>query len=155
MSALTKQVDGDHYKKYTLQPIEFFMRTQINTGLSYAIKYLTRVGVEKDSNGIGLQKALHCLEIYSEFVLKNWKDINPKYLNPSYVEEFTSQFKEINISSYIEELLRLESLAGSMYWDETLMKYLPNKDEFRDHVEHCSSLLLNELEFLNIKGIVK
>lgn len=68
-SAFNKQVDGKHYKKLKIQPMEYALANNLNYGQSNAIKYITRY---KDKNGIeDLKKAIHCIELLIEFEEKN------------------------------------------------------------------------------------
>jgi len=64
MSALDKQVGGEHYKKYVIQPIEFFIANNIPYAEAAIIKYVLRY---QDKNGIeDLEKAKHLIEILIE-----------------------------------------------------------------------------------------
>ena len=64
MSALDKQVGGNHYKKYNIQPIEFFIANNIPYAEAAIIKYVLRY---QDKNGIeDLEKAKHLIEILIE-----------------------------------------------------------------------------------------
>ena len=57
MTALDKQVAGDHYKKLKIQPIEYIHANNIPFAEGCAIKYLTRW---RDKGGIAdLEKAKH------------------------------------------------------------------------------------------------
>lgn len=61
---LTKQVGGEHYKNYKIQPIEYAMANKLNYCQSNAIKYITRY---RDKNGKeDLLKAIHNIEILLE-----------------------------------------------------------------------------------------
>lgn len=61
---LTKQVGGDHYKKYKIQPIEFIMENNIGYMEGNVIKYVVR---HKDKGGItDLEKAKHYLQMLIE-----------------------------------------------------------------------------------------
>lgn len=64
MSALDKQVNGNHYKDYKIQPIEFITGNEIPYIEGNVIKYVCRW---KNKNGIDdLKKAIHYLEILIE-----------------------------------------------------------------------------------------
>jgi hypothetical protein len=68
VSALEKQVDGDHYKKLAIQPVEYCYMNQLGSIESGVIKYVTRhkfKGGKKD-----LLKAIHLLELLIEFEYK-------------------------------------------------------------------------------------
>ena len=69
MTALDKQVAGDHYKKLKIQPIEFIHANNIPFAEGSAIKYLTRW---RDKGGIAdLEKAKHFIELLIELEKKN------------------------------------------------------------------------------------
>lgn len=64
MSALEKQVGGDHYKEFVIQPIEFIHKNNIGFCEGNAIKYLVRwreKGGKQD-----LLKAKHYIELLLE-----------------------------------------------------------------------------------------
>lgn len=65
MSALDKQVAGDHYKKLKMQPLEHTYLNYGYIGLKAAVhtkvdKYLLR---RKDNEVEQIEKAIHCLEV--------------------------------------------------------------------------------------------
>lgn len=65
LSAITKQIGGDHYKKFKIQPAEFCYKNQIPYLEATAIKYLCRW---RDKGGIqDLDKAIHFIELLKEF----------------------------------------------------------------------------------------
>jgi hypothetical protein len=64
VSELDTQIDGDHYKKLTIQPLDYIL----GNGLGYiegnVVKYVTRW---KDKGGVSdLQKARHYLDMLIE-----------------------------------------------------------------------------------------
>lgn len=62
--ALNTQVGGNHYKKYKIQPIEFFIANDIPYAEAAVIKYVVR---HKDKNGKeDLDKAIHLIQILKE-----------------------------------------------------------------------------------------
>lgn len=62
--ALAKQVGGNHYKKYKIQPIEFCQVNELNQCESNVIKYICRW---RDKDGIkDLRKAIHMIELLIE-----------------------------------------------------------------------------------------
>lgn len=64
VSALKKQVEGDHYKKYTIQPIEFITKNNIPFIEGNIIKYICRW---KDKGGTkDLDKVIHYVELLKE-----------------------------------------------------------------------------------------
>lgn len=63
--ASKKQVGGNHYKKFVIQPAEFCYKNRIPYLEATAIKYLCRW---KDKGGIqDLNKAIHFIELLKEF----------------------------------------------------------------------------------------
>ena len=65
MSALETQVDGSHYKKLKIQPIEYIHANGIGYMEGNVIKYVSRW---KDKNGIkDLEKAKHYIDMLIEF----------------------------------------------------------------------------------------
>ena len=65
MSALDKQIGGNHYKKLKIQPMEYSMANGLDACQHTAIKYITRF---RDKGGIAdLEKAKHCIDMLIEF----------------------------------------------------------------------------------------
>lgn len=63
-SALSVQVDGDHYKKLAIQPVEYIHANKLGFIEGSVIKYVTRW---RDKNGIrDLEKAKHFLDLLIE-----------------------------------------------------------------------------------------
>jgi hypothetical protein len=63
--ALDRQVAGNHYKKFPIQPAEFCHKNNIPYLEATAIKYLCRW---RDKGGIqDLDKAVHFIELLKEF----------------------------------------------------------------------------------------
>ena len=59
-----KQVGGNHYKQYVIQPIEFITKNNIPFIEGNVIKYVTRF---RQKNGIeDIDKAIHYLELLKE-----------------------------------------------------------------------------------------
>ena len=62
---LTKQIGGDHYKGYPIQPLEYSMANGLDTCQANVIKYVTRF---RDKRGVeDLRKALYYLEVLIEW----------------------------------------------------------------------------------------
>ena len=62
--ALDRQIGGDHYKKYPIQPIEFCLKNNIRFLEGLVIKYVVR---HRDAKGEeDVRKAIHLLEILLE-----------------------------------------------------------------------------------------
>ena len=58
---IEKQIGGEHYKKYKIQPVEFIMQNNIPYAEGNVIKYILR---HRDKNGIeDLKKAIHYIEL--------------------------------------------------------------------------------------------
>ena len=63
--SLKTQVNGTHYTKLKIQPMEYSMANNLNACQHTAIKYVTRY---KDKNGVeDLRKAIHTIEMLIEF----------------------------------------------------------------------------------------
>jgi hypothetical protein len=61
MKSYKKQVGGNHYKKYKIQPVEFIIKNNIGFVEGNVIKYILRF---KDKGGIAdLEKAKHYIEL--------------------------------------------------------------------------------------------
>lgn len=64
MSALEKQVSGNHYKSLKIQPIQYIHANDLPFAEGSIIKYVTRW---RDKGGIAdLEKAKHFLELLIE-----------------------------------------------------------------------------------------
>jgi hypothetical protein len=64
MSALDKQVNGNHYKQFEIQPIEFITKNNIPFIEGNVIKYICRW---RDKNGLeDLDKVIHYVELLKE-----------------------------------------------------------------------------------------
>lgn len=71
---LERQVAGNHYRKYKIQPVEYAMANNLNYCQANAIKYITRYA---DKNGIeDLHKAIHNIEILIELIENGELDDN-------------------------------------------------------------------------------
>ena len=63
-NAWDKQVGGEHYKKYAIQPAQFALANGLDYAQSNAIKYIVR---HKDKNGVqDLDKAIHYIELLKQ-----------------------------------------------------------------------------------------
>ena len=61
MKSYKKQVGGNHYKKYKIQPIEFIIKNNIGFVEGNVIKYILRF---KEKGGVeDLLKAKHYIEL--------------------------------------------------------------------------------------------
>lgn len=69
MSALHKQVAGNHYKGKAIQPVEYIHANGVGFFEGNVIKYVTRW---REKNGLDdLEKAKHYLELLIELETKN------------------------------------------------------------------------------------
>ena len=56
-----KQIGGDHYKNYAIQPVDFIVKNNLDFLQGNVIKYVVR---HKHKNGIeDIEKAIHYLEL--------------------------------------------------------------------------------------------
>ena len=63
-NAWDKQVGGEHYKQYAIQPAQFALANGLDYAQSNAIKYIVR---HKDKNGVqDLDKAIHYIELLKQ-----------------------------------------------------------------------------------------
>lgn len=66
--ALDTQVGGGHYKDMAIQPIEFAMANNLNMCQANAVKYIVRNKGDKEKRVEDLRKAIHCIELYIDFI---------------------------------------------------------------------------------------
>jgi hypothetical protein len=60
-------VDGDHYQKLAIQPMQYSLLNGLDAAQHTVIKYVTRF---RDKGGISdLEKAKHCIDMLIEFEL--------------------------------------------------------------------------------------
>lgn len=116
MKAITKQVDGTHYKDYPYQPVQFFMDTDLPYPIASAIKYLSRIGVEKDKGNIGVDKAIHYVELFNEYYQdKDCFNVVTTEKLKEHTEKFIKQFPE-PVADIITDLVHLSTgLDWCMY----------------------------------------
>lgn len=65
MSALDTQVDGDHYKKMGIQPIEFIRANNLGYEEASVVKYIARHGSKGGRKD--LEKAKHFIDLLIEW----------------------------------------------------------------------------------------
>lgn len=107
-STLTRQVGGNHYRKYKIQPLEFTEKLGLTPIIFCIFKYVCRY---KDKNRLeDLSKALHCIDVFSEIGVT--KDIKAE---PTYLVTFLDQF-ENKQSETLHSILKLQS--DKAYIDE-------------------------------------
>ena len=69
MSALSKQVGGQHYKDRAIQPVQYIHANGLGFFEGNVIKYVTRW---RDKNGLAdIEKAKHYLELLIELETNN------------------------------------------------------------------------------------
>lgn len=67
MNPYDRQVDGDHYQKLAIQPMQYSMLNNLDACQHTVIKYVTRF---RDKGGIkDLEKAKHCIDMLIEYEL--------------------------------------------------------------------------------------
>ena len=67
MNPYDRQVDGDHYQKLAIQPMQYSMLNNLDACQHTVIKYITRF---RDKGGIkDLEKAKHCIDMLIEYEL--------------------------------------------------------------------------------------
>ena len=60
-------MDGDHYQKLAIQPMQYSLLNGLDAAQHTVIKYVTRF---RDKGGISdLEKAKHCIDMLIEFEL--------------------------------------------------------------------------------------
>jgi len=74
MSSLEKQVGGNHYKKFKIQPIEFIILNNLNFLEGNVVKYVCRY---RFKDGLrDLEKAKHYIKMLIEFRDKFGKELS-------------------------------------------------------------------------------
>ena len=72
MNPYERQVDGDHYQKLAIQPMQYSMLNNLDACQHTVIKYVTRF---RDKGGIkDLEKAKHCIDMLIDFELTKEKE---------------------------------------------------------------------------------
>jgi len=64
--SLKKQIGGNHYKKFAIQPVEFIVKNRLGFCEGNVIKYVCRHRYKKGVED--LKKAKHYLELLAELV---------------------------------------------------------------------------------------
>lgn len=109
LPSLVNQVGGQHYKNQHYELAQFSLDVGLNAMIHSAIKYVIR---DKGNKEEDLNKAIHCLEIYADWVeLESPKFINVPfntYLDFNKVHEFVSQF-DYGIKNALLAILTLQS----------------------------------------------
>ena len=66
--ATNNQVDGDHYKQHSIQPIEYIYANKLSYNLGSTLKYITRNKGGKEDRIKDLMKAKHFIDLELEMV---------------------------------------------------------------------------------------
>ncbi|MBY4725712.1 MULTISPECIES: hypothetical protein [Burkholderia] len=69
VTALTRQVGGSHYTGLAIQPMEYSVANGLNACQHTAIKYITRKKGDRVKRLEDLDKAIHSLEMYKQFII--------------------------------------------------------------------------------------
>lgn len=100
MKATDKQVDGTHYNKLKIQPIQLAYSLNATPCFCKLAKYITR---NKDDMVIQLNKAAHCIELERELIDGNnfygteYDDWGIEAIAPhEKIKEFSLQFDQPN-----------------------------------------------------------
>lgn len=97
MTALKRQVGGDHYKRHYYQPFNFSMDVNGSAGLTLMIRYLIR---DKENRPQDIEKCKHIVELEQDWAVKCPKQFADIYSEDITEEEerlirlFSSQFGE-------------------------------------------------------------
>ena len=72
-----RQVGGDHYRKYAIQPVEYTVKNGLSFLAGNVVKYVTRY---KDKNGAeDIRKAMHYLEMILEFEYPTQSEVSSNF----------------------------------------------------------------------------
>lgn len=111
MSALDKQVGGDHYKGRAIQPVEYIHANKLDFFQGNVVKYITRW---RDKNGIAdLEKCMHYLELYIELESKKTA------VKPASQAELVGGVHELKpweVALMQNGFRRVETLGGPVCW---------------------------------------
>lgn len=105
MNALDVQVDGDHYKKLRLQPIELAYLVGGTPCFCKLAKYGSR---EKVDRSIDLKKALHCISLEMQLRIKY-----PSLFEQNYRAKTDAEMD--NAEAWIEIFTQDELLRKALY----------------------------------------
>lgn len=148
------QVDGTHYKHLEYQPFQFFTKLAVNGGIALAMKYLTRLGVEKDANGIGIEKTKHCLGMFNEIIqnaVAQGEYIHLHHIDIESAIQFTNQFSPI-VNTTLLNMCILQNQAERLvmvyhYLEETDPDSIEAEEAMKEY-EHTYTQIMNNLSTL-------
>lgn len=118
---LDKQVGGDHYSKYDMQPVEAIQKMNLDFIRGNILKYLVRY---KDKNGIeDLKKAEHYAEILHQSLLDKFR----------IAEEFIKQFRDNpEVQRTMRFLFSIGTDLNAVYDLREKLYYLIKQEEEQD-----------------------
>ncbi len=121
-TALNRQIGGNHYKHLEYQPITFMRDVNLDIALSYALKYVARYPLKNKDD---LDKAIHCIEIFQEYILeKGTAYLPPIQFNAAY--KFSKQFSGQQMKT-IQAILACQDLEICSYGGAEFDPSLLNK----------------------------
>jgi hypothetical protein len=136
VSALDRQVGGQHYKSLAIQPVEFIMANQMNFNEGNVVKYVTRW---REKGGIeDLRKVRHYLQFieedtdYTEMLalVRSWCYAGAWWRNKITAEKYITENKlgleeggvVRHITAWSNSGARYELTAAIKWADELLAK---------------------------------
>lgn len=123
MNPLDTQVDGDHYKTKTIQPVEYVHANNLGYCEGNVVKYITRW---KNKNGIlDLQKARHYIDLLIQLETKKQETERNEAQSAPVAEE--KSYKERNGSDLFRR------------YRESIASELTKQQESSDYVVYCTS----------------
>lgn len=92
MSALKKQIGGNHYREGGIQPVEYIEANRLQFLEGCVVKRVTRHAKDTGKGRQDIEKAIHELQLLLElrypepltFVSGNSVGVGPAYLQPGY-----------------------------------------------------------------------
>ena len=119
-SALEIQIDGQHYKKQKIQPIELAYKLGGTPAFCKLAKYLTR---EKNDKKVNLQKAYHCVCLEED--LKNWANYHYEY---EMIDDKIIEDNEQMIIDFSDGMYEIEQALYEMFYrNYTKAKFWVNR----------------------------
>ena len=116
MSALNKQVAGNHYKVQKIQPIELAYILGQTPAFCKVCKYATRI---KDDPVQQLNKALHCIELDRELSrYHKYYEFSPMEFANNHINEFTEDtllrkvLEHMHIGQYSQAIRYMQQMIS-------------------------------------------
>ena len=94
MESLKRQVGGDHYKRYKIEPITYVCKNKIIHTLANIIKYATRANTRSNLKLVELRekiKDLNKIKHYAEIEIEVAIEEYEEYVGPFPVDEETAE----------------------------------------------------------------